>query len=122
MLVRLIINIAALLVVVNVVPGISIPTWGVLLVTAAVIGLLNALLKPVLMVLTLPINVLTLGLFTLFINAFLFYLASEIIKGFQVSGFWAAFWGALLFSIVSVVLSFIIDKGMGKPKGSVNSN
>ena len=80
MFLRFMINAAALLVVVNIIPGINIPSWGVLFATVIVISLLNAVLKPVLMLLTLPINILTLGLFTLFINAFMFYLASELIK------------------------------------------
>ena len=107
-LIRLTVNSAALLVAVNIVPGINIPTWGVLIAAAIVIGLLNAVLKPVLIFLTLPINVLTLGIFTLFINAFLFYLTSKIIKEFAVGGFWDAFWGATLFSIVSIILNVII--------------
>jgi len=107
-LIRLVVNSAALLVAVNIISGINIPTWGVLIATAIVIGLLNAVLKPVLILLTLPINILTLGIFTLFINAFLFYLTSKIIIEFTVGGFWDAFWGAVLFSIVSIILNVII--------------
>lgn len=110
MFLRFMINAAALLVVVNIVPGINIPSWGVLFATVIVISLLNAVLKPVLMLLTLPINILTLGLFTLFINAFMFYLASELIKGFRIGGFWDAFFGALCYSAVSAVLSFLAVK------------
>ena len=104
------INAAALLVVVNIIPGINISSWGVLFATVIVISLLNAVLKPVLMLLTLPINILTLGLFTLFINAFMFYLASELIKGFRIEKFWDAFFGALCYSAVSAVLSFLAVK------------
>ena len=107
---RLIINAAALLVVVNIIPGINIPSWGTLLAAVIVIGLLNAFLKPLLVLFTLPINILTLGLFTLFINAFIFYLTSELIKEFRVNGFWEAFFGALVFSIISVLLNFVLTK------------
>ncbi|MDR1196211.1 MAG: phage holin family protein [Endomicrobium sp.] len=108
MLARFILNIAALLVAVNVVPGINIPSWGVLIASVIVLSLLNAVLKPVLVLLTLPINILTLGLFILFINAFMFYLASEIIKDFRVDSFSDAFFGALIFTIVSALLNYII--------------
>lgn len=107
MLFRLIINAVALLVVVNIIPGVSIPSWGILIAAVIVISLLNAILKPVLVFLTLPINILTLGFFTLFINAFMFYLTSELIKGFHVEDFWSAFFGALVFSIISALLSIL---------------
>lgn len=106
MLAKFVINIAALLVVVNIVPGVSVSSWGVLLATVIVISLLNAILKPILVLLTLPINILTLGLFTLFINALMFYLAAELVKEFKIDDFWAAFLGALGYSFISAILSF----------------
>ncbi len=115
-IVRVIINVAALLVVVNVVSGTEITGWGTLIAAAFVIGVLNAVIKPFIMVLTLPINVLTLGIFTLFINAFLMYLTSVLVKGFYLQDFWSAFFGALVFSIVSVVLNMIA--GSGSPRDS----
>lgn len=108
MILRFIINTIALFAVVNIIPGVSAELWTTLLLTVLVISLLNAILKPILMLLTLPINILTLGLFTLFINAFMFYLASEMIKGFHIESFWSAFLGALLFSIMSSLISYII--------------
>ena len=68
---------------------------------ALVIGLVNALIRPILLVLTLPINVVTLGLFTLVVNALMFWLASSVVKGFDVADFKAAFLGALVFWLVS---------------------
>ncbi|AKL98273.1 phage holin family protein [Endomicrobium proavitum] len=107
-IIRIIINIFALLVVVNVVGGTSITQWGTLIAAALVIAILNAVIKPILLILTLPVNILTLGLFTLVINAFLLYLTSELVKGFYVAGFWSAFWGAAVFSIVSIILNLFI--------------
>lgn len=79
---------------------------------AAALGILNALFRPILLVLTLPINVMTLGLFTFIINALMLKMASGIIPGFEVHGFWTAVIGSLIISIVSSLLnSFISDQG-----------
>lgn len=110
-IVRIILNMFALLVVVNIVPGTGITQWGTLIAAALVIAILNAVIKPALIILTLPINVLTLGLFTLFINAFLLYLSSVLVKGFYVENFASAFWGALVFSAVSILLSMFTGIG-----------
>ena len=83
------------------VPGISVASFWSALVAALVFGLVNALIKPVVLILTLPINILTLGLFTFVINGLMLWLASTIVKGFDIAGFWAAFWGALALSVVS---------------------
>jgi putative membrane protein len=102
------INTIALLVVVNVVSGISVNRWQTLLVGALVLGLLNAFLRPALLYLTLPVNILTLGLFTLVLNGLIFYLAAWLVKGFYVTGFWSSFVAALVFSIVSFLLNMLI--------------
>lgn len=79
---------------------------------AAILGILNALFRPILIILTLPINILTLGLFTFIINALMLKIASGVIPGFDVYGFWTAIFGSLIISIVSWLLnSFISDKG-----------
>lgn len=75
---------------------------------AAVLGILNALLRPVLIILTLPINILTLGLFTFIINALLLKMTSGVIPGFEVQGFWPAILGALVISVVGWLLSAFI--------------
>jgi putative membrane protein len=80
--------------------------------TAAVLGILNVLFRPVLLILTLPINILTLGLFTFVINALLLKMASGIIPGFDVYGFWSAIFGSLVISGVNWILSSFI-KGHG---------
>ncbi len=110
--VKWIINILALLVVVWVIPGISVDHLETAVLAAFVLGLLNAFLRPIIVYLTLPLQILSLGIFTLLINGFLFYLAGEMVKGFHVAGFASAFWGAFLFSIVSFLLNlFISSKG-----------
>ena len=79
---------------------------------AAALGILNALFRPILLILTLPINVLTLGLFTFIINALMLKMASGIIPGFEVHGFWTAVIGSLIISVISSLLnSFISDRG-----------
>ena len=79
---------------------------------AAMLGILNAFFRPIVIILTLPINVLTLGLFTFCINAFMLKLASGVIPGFDVYGFWSAVFGSLLISVVSwLVSSFINERG-----------
>jgi putative membrane protein len=99
---------------VHIVSGVSVDNWVTVFVAALVLGLLNAFLRPVLILLTLPVTLLTLGLFTLVINAFLFYLAAHLVRGFHVAGFWQAFVAALVFSGVSFLLNvFIGSSGTG---------
>jgi putative membrane protein len=107
-LVRWFINTISLFAVVNIVPGIYTSRWTSMVIAALVLGLLNAFLRPLILLLTLPVNLATLGLFTLVVNACLFYLASYLVKGFLISGFWNAFVGALVFSIISFMLSMLI--------------
>ncbi|MBI5654732.1 phage holin family protein [Candidatus Uhrbacteria bacterium] len=92
-----------------IVPGVHVANFWSALIAALVIGLVNALIRPLLLILTLPVNILTLGLFTLVINAFMFWLASSIVKGFDVANFWAAFWGALVFWLVSWLVNGLFD-------------
>lgn len=96
-----------LLLVARIVPGIEVGGIGSALLAGLVLGVINALLKPLLVLLTLPITVLTLGLFLLVINALLLRLAAAIVPGFRIAGFLPAFWGALLLSIFSFGLTLI---------------
>src|SRR3989338_11044424 len=91
---------AALMLLPYVIAGISVQSFYSALVAALILGLINSLIRPVLLLLTLPVNVLTLGLFTLVINTFLFWLAATVVKGFNVADFWSAFWGALIMWLV----------------------
>ncbi len=119
-LLRWIINIAALFIVVYVAGGISVDSWQTVVAAAFILGLLNAFLRPILVLLTLPFNILTLGFFTFVINGFIFYLTAKFVKGFSVIDFWSAFWAAILFSIVSFFISlFIGTRGQG-PGASIN--
>lgn len=102
-------NAVSLLVVAYVLPGISLTSFGAALIAALVLGLLNTLVKPVLILLTLPITIVTLGLFLLILNALMFWLAGSILKGFSVNGFWWACAGALLYSLISGLLSRLIQ-------------
>lgn len=90
-----------------VIPGITISNFTAALIAAAVVALINVVIKPVLIFLTLPINILTLGLFILVINAFLFMFVAYLVPGVEVSGFWSAFFGALLLSILSLGLAWL---------------
>lgn len=116
---RLLINAAALWVAIRLVPGI---TFGgdevALLLVALVFGVVNAIVRPVLLILSLPVLVLTLGLFTFVLNALMLWLTSALSGalglGFHVSGFWPAFLGALVVTIVSALLS-LAGRRMARP-------
>ncbi|CAM5785685.1 phage holin family protein [Castellaniella caeni] len=103
-----ILNAVALLVVAYLLPGITVASFGSALIAALVLGLLNAIVKPLLVLLTLPLTVVTLGLFLLVLNALVFWFAGSILKGFQVDGFWWAVIGAIVYSIVSTALSGLL--------------
>ncbi len=107
---RWILNAAALLLIAHVVPGIGVSGWYAALIAALVLGIINVVLKPILVILTLPVNILTLGLFTLVINALLFRFAGSIVKGFDVHGFLAAFLGALLMSLINILVHNIFKR------------
>ena len=109
LLLRWLFSAVSLMLVAYLVPGITVVSFFAALMAALVLGLVNALIRPVLILLTLPVNILTLGLFTLVINALLFWLASSIVKGFYVAGFWPAFWGALVMWLISWMLNGIFN-------------
>lgn len=100
-------NALALLTVAYVLPGIKVDGYTGALVAALILGLINMLLRPLLILLTLPVTVVTFGLFILVINGLLFWFAGSVLKGFDVSGFWVGVLGALLYSIISSVLAMI---------------
>lgn len=102
---RWIINALLLMLIPYVVPGIEVASFFTALVVAVVLAAVNAIIRPFVILLTLPINVLTLGLFTLVINALMFWLVSAIVKGFFITNFWAAFFAALVYAIFSMIIS-----------------
>ena len=106
---RIIVYTLALLLAAHVVPGIRLDGLASALVAGLLLGLVNAVVRPILVVLTFPITLLTLGLFLLVLNAFCLWLVSVFVSGFRVAGFWPAFWGALLVSIVSWILTALIS-------------
>lgn len=108
LLLRWIISAGAIFLVPYIVPGVTVKDFWTALVVAIVIGLINVLIKPVLLILTLPVNIMTLGLFTLVINAVLFWFASTIVKGFEVNGFAAAFLGALAFWLIAWIGTMLV--------------
>lgn len=110
LLLRWLINAGILLILAKYFPGISVSGWYSALIVVLVLGLVNALIRPILLVLTMPINILTLGLFTFVINGLLFYLVASWVKGFTVAGFWPAFWGALIYSVASWLISSLLKK------------
>lgn len=100
-------NALALLTVAYVLPGIIVDGFTAALVAALILGLINTLLRPLLILLTLPVTVITFGLFILVINGLLFWFAGSVLKGFEVSGLGTGVLGALLYSIFSSVLAMI---------------
>ncbi len=94
-------------------PGIEVKGVFSAFFAAAILGILNALLRPILLLLTLPLNILTLGLFTFVINALMLMMASGVISGFHIAGFWSAIFGSLVIGVVSWLLTSMIN-GQGK--------
>jgi len=104
-----IISALAILLAAYLIPGITISGIYIAIIVALLLGLINAIIRPIVIILTLPINIVTLGLFTFVINGFFFWLLSTFIKGFQISGFWIAVLGALVISIISWTGNQLID-------------
>ncbi len=110
--IRWVVNALALLVAAWILKGIVVNSYLSLFVAAFVIGLLNAFLRPVVLLLTLPLNILTLGLFTLVVNGIMILLAGDVVRGFEVHGFFSAVFAALIMGLVSFILNlFISDSG-----------
>ena len=101
---------AALVLVANIYPGVEVKSFVSALVAALVIGLFNVVLRPVLVVLTLPVTLITLGLFLFVINALLFWAAGEVLSGFQVHGFLAALLGSLIYSVLGMVIDSLLER------------
>jgi putative membrane protein len=102
------INALALLALPYIFDSIRVDGFYTALVTALVLGLINALIRPLLILLTLPLNILMLGLFTFVINGLLFWFVASFVKGFVVAGFWPAVGGAIVYAIISWLLSALV--------------
>ena len=109
-LVRWIVNALALVVVVYTIRGIEVESLFATVVAALILGVINTFFRPLIIVLTLPFSIATFGGFILVINGFLLWMVSKIVKGFTIHTFWAAFWGALVFSLASYLLNLWINQ------------
>jgi putative membrane protein len=107
---------AALLLVAYVYPGVAVTGFGAALLAAFVLGLLNTLVRPLLVLLTLPVTILTLGLFLFVINATTFWMAAKVLDGFAVNGFVAALIGSLIYSVLGIVIDRVVE-GLFSGKG-----
>ena len=108
MIVRWLINAAALYLTALLLPGISLRGIGPTLIAAAILGVVNAVIRPILLLFTLPLNILTLGFFTFVINALILLLTSAVVPGFAVRDFWSALVGTVLLSVISFALTHLV--------------
>lgn len=109
LIVKWLLSAAALLAVAYLYNGVQVTSFSAALIAAFVIGLFNMLLRPVLVVLTLPVTVVTLGLFLFVINALMFWSAAGVLSGFNVSGFMAALLGSLIYSVFGIVIDSAVE-------------
>lgn len=109
-LVRWLLLAGALLLVAHLYPGVVVQSFSSALIAALVLGLLNTLLRPLLVLLTLPVTVLSLGLFLFVINALMFWVAASLLSGLAVTGFWAALIGSLIYSLCGMVIDVVIER------------
>src|SRR5512141_2495016 len=108
LLARWLLNAVALMLVAYLYPGVSVESFGAALLAALVLGLVNAVVRPILVLLTLPVTLLTLGLFIFVINALLFWFVAEVVQGFHVAGFVAALIGSVLYSVITLITSWLL--------------
>jgi putative membrane protein len=108
LLVHWVINALALLAVAYLYPGVQVASFWAALVAALVLGFVNILVRPLIVILTLPVTILTLGLFLFVINALLFWLVAEVVQGFTVTGFGAALLGSILYSLITLIAGWLL--------------
>lgn len=109
LLIRWIISALSLILVAYLVPGVEVTSFYIALITALILGLANAVIRPFLILFTLPINILTLGLFTFVINALILWFVASFVEGFIITGFLAALWAAIVLWIVGILVNLITD-------------
>ena len=117
LIVRWVLLAAALLFVANLYAGVSVASFASAMIAAFVIGLLNTLVRPILVLLTLPVTLITLGLFLFVINALMFWAAAEVLEGFSVAGFWAALIGSVLYSLCAMVIDVAMERLFNRSEG-----
>ena len=106
--VRWLLNILAIFLTAALLSGFEVTVWGAI-VGSIVLGVINAIIRPLLIILTLPLNILTLGLFTFVINAFMLEITANTVKGFDIANFWWAIVAAVVLSLMSLVISLVVD-------------
>ncbi len=109
-LLKWLVNALAFLALPHIISGISVKGFGTALILALLWGLINITIKPILVVLTLPINLLTFGIFTFIINGFLLWILSGVVKGFEVHGFWVAVLGGLVLSVIHMIIHWALRR------------
>ena len=109
-LTKWLVTVVSIFIVANLFKLIHVESLAVLVLAALVLGILNAFVRPMLLLLTLPINILSLGFFTLVINAFLLYVVAGLVPGFEITGFFRAFLAALLISLINAMTNFLLHK------------
>ena len=114
LLAKWLLSAAALLFVAYIYSGVEVKTFGAAMIAALVIGLFNTIVRPVLVVLTLPVTVVTLGLFLFVINALMFWAAASVLDGFHVQGFVAALIGSLIYTVLGVVIESALESLFAK--------
>lgn len=109
LIVKVILNAAAIMLAANWIEGIHVSGWGAVFVAAIILGIVNAIIRPIFMLLTLPLNFLTLGLLTFVINGLMLLLTASLVGGFAIAGVWPAILGAIVISVVSTVLNWLVS-------------
>ncbi len=110
LILKILLTAAAVLIIAHFLPGVSVENYTSAIIVAIVLGLLRVTVKPILVILTLPVTIITLGLFLLVINALIIMLADSLIDGFYVSGFWVALLFSLILSLFQSILYSFIDE------------
>jgi len=110
LLLRIVITTVVVIIIAHLIPGLEVKDLSDAIFFGLILGVVNAIIRPILTLLTLPISILTLGLFTLVINGFTFWLASEISYGVHITSFWGAFWGGLIMWLTGLVTNRLIWK------------
>jgi len=107
LIIKLLVNALALIITSNIIVGIHLTSFSSALWAAFILGAVNMVIRPIMLFITLPINILTLGLFTLLVNGLMLWITSQLVSGFIIDSFFSALIGAIVLSIISTILSFI---------------
>ena len=106
---KILVNGAALMFTSNLIDGIYVDGWEAVFIAAIILGIVNAVIRPLLLILTLPLNIFTLGLFTFVVNGLVLKTVAAVVSGFDIVGMWPAIIGAIILSVVSTVLNWLIS-------------